>query len=344
MTKHNSYTFLAALLIFLFFFLSIFHEITFPFIVGLAIAYTFAPLVDKAQYMLSRALVSAIITLSIVSMFILFIFTCAPKIENQVQVIIKNAYNYSDSIVSFCNNMLESLHLQPIDMVSLQNFFVRKIDLIISFIMKIFAKTGAITSFFSYMIIIPVSMFYFMKDWNRFTSTVRSCIPTNLRTAYDELSDRIRSCLCRFCKGQLCVALCLAIYYSIGLSILRLDNAVVLGYTTGLMSFIPFVGAVICGIIAFIIGILSDFSVVKLAAIACIYTIGPLLESYVFMPRFVGEEVGLHPLWVLFSFFAGIHLFGIVGVAIALPSAAVLSEICKFAFQEVRKKSFFKAI
>ena len=61
------------------------------------------------------------------------------------------------------------------------------------------------------------------------------------------------------------------------------------------------------------------------------------------MPRFVGEEVGLHPLWVLFSFFAGIHLLGIIGVAIALPSAAVLSEICKFLFQEIRQKQFFKA-
>ena len=132
MTKHSSYKFLATLLIFVFFFLSIFHEITFPFVVGLAIAYTFAPLVDKAQHMLSRALVSAIITLSIVSMFVLFVFTCTPKIEHQVQVVIKNAYHYSDSIVSFCNNMLESLHLQPIDMMSLQNFFVRKIDLIIN--------------------------------------------------------------------------------------------------------------------------------------------------------------------------------------------------------------------
>lgn len=341
MTRSNS------LILLIFFsvivaFLYIFKETVFPFISGILIAYAFSPVIDKVENKINRTVSSAIITLSFVSIFIFLLISIIPKIEKEIFGLMREFPIYSKKVLSAVNLLLERFGFQQYDTLEIQKLLMDKMDIIIGFLMKIFSHGNAITGFFSNMVIIPVTMFYMMRDWPKLVGCVFNCIPNTYRPILHDLSDRIRMCLWRFFQGQMCVAFILACYYSVCLSALSFSNAILLGTITGCMSFIPFIGAVLCGITAFLIGALNGFTITKLSIVAFVYTVGPLLESYVLTPRFVGGEVGLHPLWVLFAFFAGIQVYGIIGVAIAIPCASVLAEISKFAINMFRKQTCFK--
>ena len=323
-------------------FLYIFRETVFPFIAGISMAYAFSPLIDKLESKVNRSVSSSIITLSFVSIFIFLLISILPKIEREILGLIREFPVYSKKILGIMSELSEKLGFKEYDSNAIQSLIVSKMDVIISFLMKIFSHSDAITGFFSNMVIIPVTMFYMMRDWPKLISCIFNCIPNTYRPIFNDLSERIRTCLWRFFRGQICVAIILACYYSVCLSALSFSSAIILGTITGFMSFIPFIGAVLCGITAFLIGALNGFTIAKLSIIAFIYTVGPLLESYVLTPRFVGGEVGLHPLWVLFAFFAGIQIYGIIGVAIAIPCASVLAEISRFVINRFRKQACFK--
>lgn len=343
MTEGNSWLWGTVFAGTIFVFLYAFSNIVFPFMFGAFLAYIFAPIVDKFETHCPRGVTSSIITILFVCFFVFLIISIAPKIETNISELISLLPNYSEQLINSVNSIFDELNLERLDASNIQGFIGRNVDVIISFILKVFSHGNAITGFFSCLIVIPVTMFYLMRDWNKLVSTIMHCIPYRFANTIDELSHRIRHCLWRFFRGQMCAASILAIYYSITLVSLSISHGIILGIITGLMSFIPFIGAICCGITAFIIGALSGFTVTKLIVIAVIYTVGPLIESYILTPRFVGGEVGLHPLWILFAFFAGIQIYGIIGVAIAIPCAAVIAEIMRYFVHWARNSTFFKA-
>lgn len=343
MAKNNSWLWIIACIGSICLFLYAFSSIVFPFLFGALLAYIFAPIVDKFEKHCPRTIISIIITLMFICFFAFLVISITPKIEAKISDLISLLPHYSEQLFRSINLILTELNLEQIDISSIQSIIIKNVDIIINFILKIFAHGDAITSFFSCLIVIPVTMFYLMRDWRKLVFTIMSNIPYRFVGVVEELSSRVRHCLWHFFRGQLCAAIILAAYYSTALVSLSLNHAVMLGVVTGLMSFVPFIGAVCCGITAFTIGVINEFSVTKLAIIAAIYTIGPLLESYVITPRFVGEKVGLHPLWILFAFFAGIQLYGIIGVAVAIPCASVIAEITRYIVQRAKRSMFFKA-
>ena len=148
-----------------------------------------------------------------------------------------------------------------------------------------------------------------------------------------EQLGKINDTLAGFVRGQGLVCTILALLYAVGLSLAGLDFGLIVGLGAGMLSFIPYVGAIAGFVIGVTLAFLQFDDLIRVAAVALVFVIGQLLEGNFLSPKLVGERVGLHPVWVIFGAFAGAALFGLVGILIAVPATAVIGVLVRFAIE-----------
>lgn len=177
------------------------------------------------------------------------------------------------------------------------------------------------------VILIPVVLFYLLKEWHRLVDHVRNWVPLRLRPVTDSFVGEADAVLGQYLRGQIMVMLALAVFYSVGLALFGLDLALPIGVFTGLAVFIPYLGFGLGLLLASFAGLLQFAShglAYTATMLLVVYGAGQLLESFLLTPKLVGERIGLHPLAVIFVLLAFGQLFGFVGVLVALPVSAVL--------------------
>jgi predicted PurR-regulated permease PerM len=191
----------------------------------------------------------------------------------------------------------------------------------------------AVFSVLSLLIITPVVAFYLLLDWEKVVATVDGCIPLQHRGTVHGLARDIDAAIAGFVRGQAVICMILAVFYAIGLTLTGLNYGFLIGVMTGLLSFIPFVGAGTGFLVAAIVAIAQfwpDWT--SIAMVGGVFLVGQVLEGYVLSPRLVGPKVGLHPVWMMFSLIAFSYLFGFVGLLVAIPLAATIGVLLRFAF------------
>ncbi|MES2888519.1 MAG: AI-2E family transporter [Pseudomonadota bacterium] len=174
------------------------------------------------------------------------------------------------------------------------------------------------------VVLVPLVLFYLLMDWPQLVQRITQLIPPRMRPQTREVLVEVDTVLGQYLRGQLLVMLTLAAFYSIGLALFGFDLALPVGVFTGLAVFIPYLGFGIGMVLALIAGLLQFMSWYAIVAVAVVYGLGQLIESFFLTPRLVGERIGMHPLMVIFALLAFGHLFGFVGVLVALPLSAVL--------------------
>ena len=176
-----------------------------------------------------------------------------------------------------------------------------------------------------YAVLVPVALFFMLHDWEKLLASVFSLVPPRWQPAVARFASDGDSVLGEYLRGQWRVMLALALYYSAGLALFGLDLALPIGVFTGLAVFVPYLGYGLGLLLALLAALLQFASPPQaLLAVAVVYGLGQLLESFVLTPRLVGERIGLHPLAVILALMAFGQLLGFVGVLIALPASAVL--------------------
>jgi len=174
------------------------------------------------------------------------------------------------------------------------------------------------------LLLIPVVMFYLLKDWNVILARVAALEPRDWVGTVTRIARAMDAVVGEFLRGQLAVMATLSLYYVLALWAVGLDYALPIGILTGVLSFVPFLGFGLGMILALVVALLQFPDWIGVAWVAGIYLAGQALETYVVTPRLVGERVGLHPVMVIFVLAAFGQLFGFVGVLLAVPLAAVL--------------------
>jgi len=194
---------------------------------------------------------------------------------------------------------------------------------------RIVGSGFALFNVLSLVVVTPVVAFYLLRDWRRAVARIDSWLPrryTGVLRAQAREVDRILSA---WLRGQAMCCLLLALFYAVSLTVVGLDLGLIVGLAAGMLSFIPYVGSITGG--AASIGLaLAQFHWPGVAVVAGVFVLGQVLEGYVIYPRFLGDRVELHAVWVIFALFAGGAVFGFVGVLLAVPVAAALGVLARF--------------
>ncbi len=185
--------------------------------------------------------------------------------------------------------------------------------------------SAAALSWLATAFLVPIVLFYLLIDWHMVWTRMQALIPRGLNQKLGSMTGEVDKVLAQFLRGQLLVMAILAVYYSITLSIARFDGALPIGILTGLLVFIPYVGFATGLVLALLAALLQFGSLYGFVAVAVIYGIGQIAESVFLTPRLVGENIGLHPLTVIFALLAFGEVFGFFGILLALPVSAVLA-------------------
>lgn len=173
-------------------------------------------------------------------------------------------------------------------------------------------------------ILVPVVLFYLLMDWPRLVERARALVPERLAPEVESFTQECDHLLGQYLRGQCLVMLALAAFYAAALGLAGLDLALPLGVFTGLATFVPYLGFGLGLVLSLLAAVLQFPGLTGVLAVAVVFSIGQLLESFLLTPRLVGQRIGLNPLAVIFALLAFGHLFGFVGVLVALPASAVL--------------------
>ena len=188
------------------------------------------------------------------------------------------------------------------------------------------------------IVLVPVLTFYMLRDWDQILRHVGALVPESQRDTVYKLARESDEVMGAFLRGQVLVMFALAVIYSLGLSLVGLDFAVAIGVVSGLVSFVPYLGFVFGIALAGLTVVLEPDPLWQLIGVVATFSIAQLIEGSVLTPKLVGDRIGLHPVIVIFAVAAGGQLFGFFGILLALPAAAVLSVLARFAFDRYLKE------
>jgi predicted PurR-regulated permease PerM len=206
---------------------------------------------------------------------------------------------------------------------------------LLSFSYSLWTGGKALVSFASVLIVMPVVTFYLIRDWHAMIDRVDSWIPVRQRETVRQLGREIDAAIGGFLRGQFGVCLVLGCYYAIGLMLVGLDFALLIGLIAGVITFVPYIGSMTGLMIAVSVAIAQFWPDWKrITLVVAIFLVGQFIEGNIVSPKFVGERVGLHPVWLIFAMFAFGYLFGFVGLLIAVPLGAAIAVLLRFGLRQ----------
>lgn len=189
--------------------------------------------------------------------------------------------------------------------------------------------------------IVPVLAFFFLMDYPRLVQIGQSLLPRKSVALVSRRFAQVDEVLGAFVRGQLTVGAILSVLYAGGLSIARIDLAIVIGVIAGFGNMVPYLGTAI-GVVLAVVGVmLSWHGPWQLLVVALTFVIAQMAEGFVITPRVVGEKVGLAPVVVMIAVLAFGELFGFVGILLAVPVSAVLKVVLSVVIERYRQSKLY---
>ncbi|MBH68968.1 MAG: AI-2E family transporter [Rhodospirillaceae bacterium] len=312
-----------------------------PFIIGMGIAYFLDPVVDRLEKLgWKRAFASIFVLVSFLVIASSLLLLLTPIIIDQLKNLsqflpsmLDKLKPYIESAAGFLNNKAEENAVE-LPTAALFKWSTQVLT-------KVIDGGFALVNVLSLIFITPVVAFYLLRDWDLMISKIHGWIPLDYKDVIRVLFMEIDESLAAFVRGQGSICLILAAYYAASLTVAGLDFGLIIGLFAGIISFIPFVGAAVGGVLSIGLSLIQFDSWFPIAIIAGIFLVGQILEGNFLTPKLIGEAVGLHPVWVIFALFSGGALFGFLGVIIALPLAAVIGVFFRFGLRSYLTGSFY---
>ncbi len=328
-------------------FFYLFSDVSFPFIFGFVLAYLLAPVISFSSEYVNRSLVSFAFVFLFLAVLVSAGLVFIPKIKEYILYIVENMPKLYDDFVKFSDQLVYSEAVIPYQAEieslkkELQKYTDQKLLLLTPVLKGIASQKSTIAEWMSFFVITPISFYYFSRDWEKLSFQIYNLIPLRQQEFVTEIFLIIRKSFGKFFHAQFYVVVVLFAYYATLLWIIGIDHSLFFGLFSGLLSFIPFIGALIACFIVIFLSV-SSLTIVKFCVLLAIYTLGQIIEGYVLSPKFVGKGTGLHPLWILFAFFAGFKLLGVLGVLISIPVIAMLRDLVNFGIQKFKASSMYK--
>jgi predicted PurR-regulated permease PerM len=320
-----------------------------PFALGAILAYLLVPGVDWLQKRrVPRAAGALIMLLAVLLLLVGLLLILVPVLQREVVAL----YAALPGIVTRLNNTVAPRMQEwfgwsvQFDFVTLKALLAEQVgqqqDLVTRLLERVRAGGAAIAGVLGMLLLVPVVLFYLLVDWHDLKTRVEVLIPRRWHALVTGMLGEIDGLLAQFLRGQLSVMLVLAAYYALTLAVAGFQTALPIGLLTGLLIFIPYVGFLLGLLLALLAAFLQFSTLYGLIAVAIIYGVGQIIESFLLTPRLVGERIGLHPLAVVFALLAFGEVFGFFGVLVALPASAALLVALKRVRNAYLASDFYK--
>lgn len=319
-----------------------------PFIAGFILAYLLNPPVSRLQslkmgkFFFGRGLASALVLLVFAAALIGLLLAIAPIVTNQVALLTERLPALIESIVPFFNRWVAqapgSIDLQ----ILVDKISERALGWLSNSVGPILAGSLGFFNVLNFVIVTPVVAYYLIRDWPNIVAAVESWLPRRQLPAFKNVLRDSDIALSGFVRGQSMVCVVLAVFYTIGWSLVGLNYSIVLGILAGILGFVPFLGVILAVVLSLVVA-LGQFGLdwIQLLLVFGVFQVGQILESAILTPNLIGDRIGLHPVWVLFAVFAGGAVAGLAGVFLAVPVAAVLGVVVRAMFDNYRRSNFY---
>ena len=321
-----------------------------PFLLSTLLAYLGDPLVDRLEeYGATRTLAVDIVFLGMFVLGICAVIVVLPALQSQATVLIQKiptALEWMQSnLLPRVSSLLGGTPIE-IDIPAVKETLVSHWQDVGSVAKNLMAHIGrssqVLIGWVTYLLLIPVVTFYLLRDWDLLVAEVHDLLPRAIEPRVAGLAKEIDDVLAEFLRGQLTVMAALAVVYIIGLWLVGLDLAFVVGMIAGLVSFVPYLGVIVGVVLAMFAALVQFPDWLHLLGVAAVFGVGQVLEGMVLSPLLVGDRIGLHPVAVIFAVMAGGQLFGFLGVLLALPVAAVIVVLLRHSKQEYQSSELYQ--
>ena len=302
-----------------------------PFVVGAVLAYALHPAVESLA---ARRVPRVVAVLAVEVLFIVVLLAVllliVPIISKELPLLREQIPTLADRLNRHLSPWLAQFGLYvQLDIPGIKAFVLKFLDANLEDWLGTVLSSARIggsilLAVIGNVVLVPVVLFYLLMDWPALVARAQGLIPRARLAAVTGFLDECDAVLGQYLRGQLLVMLILAAFYAVGLALFGFDLALPVGVFTGLAIFIPYLGFGLGLLLALLAGLLQFASWYGFVAVAVVYGVGQVAESLFLTPRLVGERIGMNPLMVIFALLAFGHLFGFVGVLVALPVSAVL--------------------
>lgn len=321
-----------------------------PFLFAALLAYLGDPLIDRLEgRKLSRswavALVFGVLVLGLLLLSLLLI----PLSAHQFRGLMHKLPTYIDwfqtSVVPWLS---DALGFDPtlFELSQLRDkllAYAKEIgDLAGGLLESLRASSTVVFAWIANLVLVPVVTFYLLRDWDVLVARVRELLPRRIEPTVSELARESDEVIGAFLRGQFIVMAALGVLYSVGLAIIGLEFSLLIGMLAGLVSFVPYLGLIVGILAASIAALLQFHSFLSLIPVLIVFGIGQFISDFFLTPALIGDRIGLHPVAVMFAVLAGGHLFGFLGILLALPVAAVIAVLLRHAHDEYLKSGLYQ--
>jgi predicted PurR-regulated permease PerM len=337
---------IAAVIIFVIWLLA---PVLMPFAIAAMLAYLGDPLADRLQRLgMGRTWAVSIVFTVIALVFIGTLLLLVPLIQHQFENLAENLPRYVEWAKSTALPWIQQrLHLDAdvFDadrlIATIKEHIGSVSSVLATAVTKVTQSGMGIVMWLTNLVLIPVVAFYLLRDWDTMIAHIQRLLPRSIEPIVVRLSRESDQVLGAFVRGQLLVMLALGLFYGIGLTLCGISIGPLIGMVAGLLSFVPYLGFMIGFVAAMIAALVQYGDWTHVILVAVVFTVGQLLEGYVLVPRLVGGKIGLHPVAVIFAVLAGGHLFGFLGVLLALPAASVVVVLMRYVFARYRESDLY---
>jgi predicted PurR-regulated permease PerM len=327
-----------------------FRGVLLPFVAGLALAYLLDPVADRLERLgIGRLGATLLILFAFILNFVLFLMLVVPLVVRELTAFLLTLPSYVGQLQRIAIDrggpLLEyfggeaagrDLERSIADMVTQGTGYM------IALLGSLLAGGQALISVVSLLVVTPVVAFYLLVDWDRMIRTVDSWLPVRNRETIRHLAREIDRVLSGFVRGQATLCLILGGFYAIALTLIGLNFGALIGITAGFLSIIPYVGSLTGLILSVGVAIVQfwpDYFWIFMTL--GIFVFGQIVEGNILSPKLLGHSVGVHPVWLMFALFAFGSVLGFVGLLLAVPLAAAVGVLTRFALQRYLESSLY---
>ena len=326
-----------------------------PFAISAVLAYLGDPLVDRLEkvslgkWKLGRTMAVSIVFVLMLSLLTVVLLIIVPLLIEQIRTLMHLLPRWVEWLSTTALPWLAGklgFELKDFDSAHVSQVFKdywREISTAAFKVVDYVSRGGmAVAALVTNLILIPVVTFYLLRDWDPLIRATHDLLPRNMEAEISRTLNDMDQVLGAFFRGQLMVMLALGLIYSVGLSLVGVELGVLIGMGAGLLSIVPYLGSIVGVLVAAGAAIFQFQDAFHLLMVLLVFGVGQTAEGMYLTPKLVGDQIGLHPVTVIFAVLAGGQLFGFLGILLALPVAAALNVLVRNMLQKYRQSELYK--